>query len=426
MKLRFLDTMGTTIFLSVRDVCQSLRAAVKSYRRYALDFTSVSKHEFCRVLHIVRPEWVTSLSLSDQETTIERIDLFRSLVDISRFTRLRSLSLLNIDGPDLCVFLKHAKNCSLTSLIIQLRSIRYTPPEEIAQNLLSIIGQPSFVRLELFLDDQQSSLIREVKSPVPCKLQCLKIRWKTLTGVPEMIAGSPDLETLVLKCEKRDPFRSDKLKGRDLLSAPCPRLISLTLSNSFLEMDKVESILSQMPSLRHLKIITDSLDTMDGCRWEEMIKIQLPFLNKFEFYTRSFLCRSTEKMLKSILNEMIVPFSTSFWTEEKRWLVICNYFSTTGEPEIYTSPICISNYSHVFDSKTMTISNFEREDQHSTVLESVNELRVNLCRIHADDRVSKLNHSTKLLSHDRWDDRHSHIVFYGHPVHEQFETNYRL
>jgi hypothetical protein len=87
------------------------------------------------------------------------------------------------------------------------------------------------------------------------------------------------------------------------------------------------------------------------------------------------------------MDEMMAPYRTPFWTEAKRWLVICNFFPTTGSVEMYTSPICISSYNHLFDPRTMTISNFERGDQHSTVLETVNELIVDLAHILVNDRV---------------------------------------
>jgi hypothetical protein len=145
-------------------------------------------------------------------------------------------------------------------------------------------------------------------------------------------------------------------------------------------MDELQSLFSQTPSLRHLKIVSRSFDMINGSRWEQLIKSQLPALKKLQFYTSLSRCLSE--------NEMILPFRAPFWTEEKRWLVICNVFPTRGEAEMYTLPICISHYTQVPDQKMKTISNFEREDQHSTVLETVNELSVDLCLIVVDDRVS--------------------------------------
>ena len=131
---------------------------------------------------------------------------------------------------------------------------------------------------------------------------------------------------------------------------------------------------------------------IDGSQWEDLIKNNLPFLERLEFYT-SLSHGDLELdtgIWKLSLDEMIAPFCTSFWTEEKRWLVICNDFLTSERFEMYTSPICMSSYSHVSDPKTMTISNFERGGQHSTMLESVDQLNLSLYEIIVGERVSEL------------------------------------
>ena len=215
-----------------------------------------------------------------------------------------------------------------------------------------------------------------------------------------MIDRLPHLETLVLD-NVSNSFLHVRDAAEDWFSSTCPRLTSLTLSSVSMQMDELQSLFSQTPSLRHLKVVIRSHDMTDGSRWEEIIKSQLPELNKLEFYTNFSHCLSENESAESLLNEMIVPFRSPSWTEEKRWRVICNVFPTDEKLEIYTSPICTSQYTQVFDPKTMSISNFERETQYSTVLETVNELSVDLCRILADDRVSTVHHSSTFLSSDR-------------------------
>ena len=80
-------------------------------------------------------------------------------------------------------------------------------------------------------------------------------------------------------------------------------------------------------------------------------------------------------------------FATPFWTVEKRWLVICNIFPSSEVVEMYISPICSAHWYHVPGPNTKTISNFERDDQSATVLESVIELRVDPYRIRVDEQV---------------------------------------
>ena len=286
---RILDELdGTTIFLSVRDVCQSLRAAVESHRRYALDFISVSKPNFHRLLRLIRPECVTALSISNDETTPGSIGLFLSLVNIGLFIRLRSLSLLNINDQDMCTFLKHAKKCFLTSLIVHLRSSDSSrvDVDVVAQYIWPIIAQPCLLRLELFPDREVSSLISQFEWSIPCKLRHLRIKCQLSGSVAEMIAGSPELETLELEHQESRDDIPWHFKGQDLLSTSFPRLTSLTLRNFSIFMSQAQLLLSQTPCLRHLRVVTLPDYMINGSQWEDLIKSRLPLLNKFEFYIR--------------------------------------------------------------------------------------------------------------------------------------------
>jgi hypothetical protein len=179
-----------------------------------------------------------------------------------------------------------------------------------------------------------------------------------------MLAHSPQLETLVLG-EESDVISRDLPTPTYWFSTPPSRLTSLTLFNPTLNINELLSAVSNTRSLRHLKIVTSSLDIINGSRWEELIKTELPALNKFEFYTRGVRCRSEKETAESLLNETIFPFRMPFWTEEKRWLVICDFFPTEEKLEMYTSPICTSCSVHLPDPTMHTICNFEREkDQH--------------------------------------------------------------
>jgi hypothetical protein len=192
---------GATILLSVRAVCQPLRAATDNYDRYVLDFTSTSKPDFHRLLPRIHPDCVTGLSLSDSEMTKGQIGLFLSLVDIGRFIRLRSLTLLNIDTEELCSFLQHARGCSVTSLILRSglsECLKEDEEEEILQHLSSIIAQPSLLCFVLFTDDV-SDLIEKPELTVQCKLRHLRTTPSRGKTVSKMITASSGLEILTIE-----------------------------------------------------------------------------------------------------------------------------------------------------------------------------------------------------------------------------------
>ena len=394
----FNELDGTTTLLSVRDVCPQLRAAVETYHPYSLDFTSLSKPDFHRLLSLIRPECVTGLSLSDGEMTPGQIGRFISLVDIGLFTRIRSLKLLYIDGKDLCRFLEHAGRLLLTSLTLQPRSRFALEADQVLRHLSSIIVQDTLLRLKL-LDADLGILVNQFQGPIKFRFQYLTLPWNSGCPACEMVASSPALTTLVLD-NKSDSW-SFFDEPSEWFSTPSSRFTSLTLLGFSLRMPDFYSFLSQTPSLRHLKIVTRSDYMINGSRWEKIIKNKLLFLHKFEFYAIFCPFNRETQMGKSALTKLIAPFCTPFWTEEKRWRVICNVFPVREKIEMYTSPICKSSYTHISDPKTMTISNFERKDQHSTVLESVNELRVDLSTILVNGLASRLNRSITRFLHVR-------------------------
>ena len=384
---RLFDVLdGTTILLSMRNVCQRFQTVVDTYNRYQLDLTSLSKPDSHRLLSIIRPEYVTGLSLSDGEMTPGQIGLFLSLIDIRHFTRLRSLTLLEIAEPHLHVFLRHAVTCSLTSFTLRPNVGRWREEQLILQYLSSIIVQPSLLRLELF-DGNLSASIDRLKWAVNCKLRHLRLTSFRRRSVSRLLDRLPDLRTLGLD-EDIPATQSSSFfyEPEECFSTPCSRLTSLTLSNMSQEVDTIPSALSHTPFLRHLKIISASYHRIDGSRWEEMIRTNLLFLSRFDFYTRFYRRRSNEETVECVLNELMTPFRTPFWTEEKRWLVVCNVFPTRDIVDVYTSPICISSYAYLSDLTMKTITNLEREDQHLTTVESVNELRIYLSQILANDR----------------------------------------
>jgi hypothetical protein len=98
--------------------------------------------------------------------------------------------------------------------------------------------------------------------------------------ISKMIATSLDLETLVIEGVPSKywyMFASHPLE--QWFCTSCPQLTSLTLSGIIMQMDGIQSALSQTPSLRHLKIVADSFDIIDGYKWEDFIKTKLPALN---------------------------------------------------------------------------------------------------------------------------------------------------
>jgi hypothetical protein len=95
---RIFDDIDTiTLLRSVRYVCKSFYAFLNAYYRFKLDLSSTSRSNIRVICILIRPEQIISLTLSDNATSTS-IRLFLSLVDICRFTRLRFLTLRQIES----------------------------------------------------------------------------------------------------------------------------------------------------------------------------------------------------------------------------------------------------------------------------------------------------------------------------------------
>ena len=309
-----------TIIGSIRNVCQRVRAAADIYHRHTLDFTSVSKLDFHRLLNIVPLEAVTALILSKRGTTPRGVEVFRSLVNIDLFTRLRSLIVLNIDGSSLCRFLRQAKGCSLTSVTLCSHIHDSEEKREIVEHLSSIIGQPNLVRLEI-LGYLLSMLMTQLEWPSQPKLRHLTVAWKSQLLISEILDRLPNLTTLVLNEESESRY-SVIPASDERFSNIYSRLTSLQISCNYRLLIRVQSLLAHTPSLTHLKISGAHDSLIDGSRWEELFKTKLPALAKFEFHEISRQHRFEDESAETLLNRVMVPFRSPFWTEEKRWLVI--------------------------------------------------------------------------------------------------------
>ena len=126
-----------------------------------------------------------------------------------------------------------------------------------------------------------------------------------------------------------------------------PQLTSSIVIDNELSLDQIHSLLCSTPSLLWLKMNNYWYKVTHGSQWEHLIKTKLPLLKNFEFYVRLTLRPFIDAIAESRLNRCIVSFCTPFWTEERRWLVTCNYLDVFEEIEIYTTPIWTDFYHRI-------------------------------------------------------------------------------
>ena len=377
----FNDLDTSTLIWSVRNVCRRLRVATVSYNQYTLDVTSMCISDLRRLLVVIRPENVTTLIFCGHyERTCRQIDGLCSPINIDPFDRLRSLTVMNTNGTRLCEFLRHARRCSLTSLVLR-NCWSYGPVgegREIVEHFSSIVAQPTLVRLKL-VDGYPSSLIDPREWLSLSKLRLLSITWSPRLPILSTILDRlPDLETLVLD-ETLIITESTGAFSNENFFTIYPRLTSLTMFNLRSLRSCVDSFLSHTPSLVHLKITDCHPSIFDESRFEEWIRSKLLALNKFEFHTVYRPDRFDQETVEALLNRVVAPFRTPFWTEEKRWLVIGTWHSNNEYIEIYTPLVSTPNYLPSWHPGTLTVTNFSRQGKYYTRYEDVLRLQLVSC-----------------------------------------------
>jgi hypothetical protein len=338
----FLD--AETIVLSFRRVCVQLSAVTETFNRYKIRLSSMSKMNICR---IIPAENVVLLDFGNEKSAINRIELFLSLFDIHQFTRLRSLSIRSINISDLNIILHHViMNCKLTSFSIY--SDISQDSDKTLQLLSSTIAQRSLHNLLLNFDLTDKD---KLSWPRQCMTTNLSIGTCTIKQFSSILQNSPYLHTLIMNncqiIEVDDAFLFNSYQ----------QLNSLTLNDMKMTMDKLEYLLSFLPSLTHLDLTSPGKPyefVQRLSRWEEFIQLRLPRLSQFEFCIFCY-CSDWENF-----HALITAFRTPFWLEEKRWFVTCQFRDDwTSSFTVFTSPES-SRYSfqqeHNFDKILCSIS----------------------------------------------------------------------
>jgi len=87
------------IFYTFTNVSFYIDNVLLIYSSYRLNFESIKKKEFDLVCQRIIPNQVISLTLCDNENTPGQVELFLSRFQINQFTRLHSLTLIDV-APD--------------------------------------------------------------------------------------------------------------------------------------------------------------------------------------------------------------------------------------------------------------------------------------------------------------------------------------
>jgi hypothetical protein len=319
---RIFDHLDTeTILFSIRPVCRLFRSIVNTYDRYILNLKIISKSTFDLLCRLIQPENIISLTLSNYEETFNQIDLFISHVSLHQLTRLRSLTLLDINEGQLNSLLKHMNCKSLISFSFSIGKYDNRRRKQTLNLLSSILAQSTLRKLELNIYNDRTNL----------------------GSLCTIFQSASYLHTLIMK---DIPTM--------MTSISFQQLKSLTFNDLRVTIDVVESLLLMTCSIVYLKLIGGE-NMMNGKRWEQFITKNLPHLDhQFEFYfNEQKSTAQPEEDFKLILSS----FRTPFWIERKKWFVICEYRKRFPYViNLYSIPICKSSLEYETDSYKICLS----------------------------------------------------------------------
>ncbi|CAF0755239.1 unnamed protein product [Adineta ricciae] len=361
-----------TILFSFRLTCRRFYSIAQTYNHYQLDFRSVSKPNFRSICRSIHPGHIVSLTLSNENQTVDQIKCFLSSFPFQQMTRLRSLILLKIDYQDFHTILQALS--TLSSLSVTFSNSNFQNFETLSL-LSSIISGP---KLRSLTFDLSTDNINQISWSKECLLQSLTMSQSIgFTQLCTILSSALQLKKIVLQdCIVAINRDTD-------LSMAYTQLISLTLNDSELDMNGCESLLSVVPSLEHFRIIGGS-QLCDGLFWENLIKKNLLKLTKFEFG----LPGEAPLLLNdsSEIQKLIASFRTAFWLEVKQWFVTCYYFKSSSSYCLYSLPICKSNVKLFANKDKLSYSTYSYFSQDISMTDNINEMQLNLTKLMAGDK----------------------------------------
>ncbi|CAF2849929.1 unnamed protein product [Rotaria sp. Silwood2] len=346
---RIFDYCDITTILSVRIICKQLYLMTNVYDRYELDYDYSTADELSLIIRLIRPEKFVSLILSNDDMEDDWFTELILLLDIRQLSRLRSLTLSDLNDVELEYILRTVNSDSLLSLSIHFDEKKYS---EVFDIVSSTIARLNVRRLDINTIGYNE---KHITWPTECCLKYVIIDTCTYNHFKIMIHSLRYLENVSIK----DCIIHNKNNRNVLLSASTSysSLKSLTITESTLPTKYIQSLLSETPDLLNLKMIShkrqfDSL--FDGAHWEKFIRAKLPLLIRFEFFFESCLSKRQLEYdgrycydkqhgddTHISLNSIILPFRTPFWLDEKHWLVACDFLLGDGDLRIYTIPAIV-------------------------------------------------------------------------------------
>lgn len=356
-------------------VCKQLDNIAKTYNNWKFIISFALRYNSSQFLALVQLQNVTSITLNEafHRLLLRSLDLDFIFSDIFKFTRLKSLSLLEIDNLDLDTLLEQIGNSSLIALRIHFRD-NQTEDNRRKELLSSAIIKSELKKLDV---NNIKYVIESLQSSIPTALNRLTIKTCTYNEYCKILYTWPSLRAFIMNdCimsvdnDRLIPHSTDFNR---------PQLAFLTINDCHLKETNLRSMLSLTPCLTYLKLIClqhHGILGSSGYQWENFIQEKLPLLSDFKFY---FAYTYSNNYDYCSLESIIACFRTQFWLKTKHWFVAIDYHFVSSRFTVYTVPICIFKYEIATGCTILSTNNICRLINHSENNRFEDDMETEVC-----------------------------------------------
>lgn len=349
-----------TIVISLGLVSQKIHEIVNSYDRLKINFSTLFDSHLRFLSQLIQPQNVIAITLSDDDDVIDefyQINFLFSLFKFNEFIRLKSLKLVGIDGKQFDQLFKHIYKHSLKSLFITLPYQTVNEIHQIIEFSSSTILPYGLEHMDLYLykDLYKKALINiDIFEPVKHVLRSLAINDCTHEQYHRILSSYVNLKALLMRNYSWEQKFSTALSP--FAQSNYAQLRSLTINSHLLKFEQLCSISSLTPSLVHLQINLQHLESdchFNGNDWEELLRNKLIHLKNFQFL---FVYKTNNIDYRRSLSSIIEPFKAPFWLTEKRWIVVCDFILKSSDIILYTLPLSVNHKELVIRYSALSLT----------------------------------------------------------------------
>jgi hypothetical protein len=335
------------------------------YRKYHLNFRSVSKYEFNIICGQYLPsiiDRVISLHLSNNDETPNLLELFLSHgFKFNQFYRLQFLSLDCVHS--LSILNRIILECQDLLYFTHLSIIKcnFKEQDDFSYLIKNIWNLP---KLKYCKIDHQFPYGLKFTNDTIISLSIENLSVENfnfdLNDLSNLFQSTPSLRHLNVAIKSHSNCEQLGFISSSIVS------IKLLFRNS---LHSMMNLFKRLPNLNRLTIKTQHI-YLTGYDWKMIIRNYFPKIKLFQLKMDFKFCHS--KNIEEQLDELVNSFRSSFWIKEHQWFVRCDCISSSMNHfgTLYTLPYAFDEFllTNKQCSKSTTLIDYEYDRVNTLTL----------------------------------------------------------